>query len=82
MLTWHQAYSFPFIAKTMLNKLFKKPPKLSNPRPNLSLGALERWQALYCMCLNAGWPTTTRVYLTKQKIRKVADGMTSFGSVN
>lgn len=60
----------------------QKPPKLSSPRPNLSLGALERWQALYCTRWNAGWPTTACVYLTKQKIRKVSDGTKSFGSVN
>jgi hypothetical protein len=60
----------------------EKPLKSSNPCPNPLLGALERWQALYCTCWNAGWPTTARVYLTKQKIRKVADGTKRFGSVN
>ena len=82
MLTWHQANSLPFIAKAMLNKLFEKPLKSSNPRPNPLLGALERWKALYCTRWNAGWPTTTLVYLTKKKIRKVANEMKSFGSVN
>ena len=60
----------------------QKPPKLSIPRPNLSLGTLERWKAFYYTRWNAGWPTTARVYLTKQKIRKVSTRTKSFGLVN
>jgi hypothetical protein len=63
-------------------KTLQKPPKLSSPCPNLSLGTLEHWQALYCTRWNAGWPTTVSVYLTKKKIRKVSDGTRIFGSIN
>ena len=60
----------------------EKPLKLSSSRPNPLLGTLECWQALYCTRWNVGWPNTTRVYLTKHKNRKVANGMKSFGLVN
>jgi hypothetical protein len=65
-----------------VEQTLQKPPKLSSPHPNLSLGALERWQAFCSMRVNAGWPTTARVYLTKQKIRKVSARTRSFLSVN
>jgi hypothetical protein len=78
MLTWHQANSYPFLAKAMLNKLLKNLLK-SNPGPNPLLG--KRWQALYCTRWNAGWPTTARVYLTKHKNRKVADGQKALGQL-
>ena len=65
-----------------VEQTLEKPLKSSNPRPNPLLGTLECWQALYCTCWNAGWPTTSSVYLTKKKIRKVVNGMRSFGSIN
>jgi hypothetical protein len=60
----------------------QKPHKSSNPRPNLALGALGRWQSFCSTRVNAGWPTTAHVYLTKKKIRKVSAGTKSFLSVN
>jgi hypothetical protein len=47
----------------MLNKLLK-----------ILLGQGPRALTHYCMRVHAGSPTTTRVYLTKHKNRKVADG--------
>jgi hypothetical protein len=58
MLTWHQANSYPFLAKAMLNKLLKILLNQVNTRPNpttarvgtlagLLLHALERWLAYY-----------------------------------
>jgi hypothetical protein len=46
MLTWHQANSYPFLAKAMLNKLLKILLNQVNTCPNPLLHALERWQAL------------------------------------
>jgi hypothetical protein len=60
----------------------ENPLKSSKTCPNPLLSALERWQAYYCTRWNAGRPTTARVYLTKHKNRKVADGTKSYGSVN
>ena len=82
MLTWHQANSYPFLAKAMMRNLFENPFELIQTRPNSLLHALERWQAYYCMRWNAGWPTTARVYLTKHKNRKVTDRTKIFGAVN
>jgi hypothetical protein len=71
-----------FPCQSHAEQTLQKPPKSSNPRPNLALGALGRWQAFCSTRVNAGWPTTARVYLTKQKIRKVSAGTKSFLSVN
>ena len=71
MLTWHQANSYLFLAKAMLNKLWKT-----------LLKQVARALTLCCIRWNAGWTTTSRVYLTKHKNRKVADVKKSFGSVN
>jgi hypothetical protein len=71
-----------FPCQSHADQTLQKPPKSSNPRPNLTLGALGRWQAFYSTRVNAGWPTTARVYLTKQKIRKVSARTKSFLSVN
>jgi hypothetical protein len=50
MLTWHQANSLPFIAKAMLNRLFKN---LSNQVTRALTHCWARW--------NAGRPYTARV---------------------
>ena len=50
MLTWHQTNSYLFLAKAMLNKLWKT-----------LLKQVARALTLYCMRWNAGRPTTTRV---------------------
>jgi hypothetical protein len=71
-----------FLCLSHAEQTLQKPPKTSNPHPNLALGALGRWQAFCSMRVNAGWPTTARVYLTKKKIRKVSAGTKSFLSVN
>ena len=49
MLTWHQANSYPFLAKAMLNKLLK-----------ILLKQVARALTLDCMRWNAGRPTTAR----------------------
>jgi hypothetical protein len=50
MLTWHQANSYPFLAKAMLNKLLK-----------ILLNQVKRALNYYCTRWNAGRPTTARV---------------------
>ena len=47
MITWHQANSYPFLAKAMLRNLFENPFELSQTNPNSLLHALERWLAYY-----------------------------------
>jgi hypothetical protein len=72
----------PSLPKHLLRNLFENPFELSQMCPNSLLHALERWQAYYCTRWNAGRPTTTRVYLTKHKNKKVVDGTKRYGSVN
>ena len=50
MLTWHQANSYLFLAKAMLNKLLK-----------IFLNQVARGLTLYCMRWNTDKPTTARV---------------------
>ena len=50
MLTWHQANSYPFLAKAMLNKLLK-----------ILLNQVVRALTIYYTCWNAGRPTTALV---------------------
>ena len=47
MLTWHQANSYLFFAKTMLDKLFENPLVSRPTHPNPLLYACKRWQAHY-----------------------------------
>ena len=50
MLTWHQANSYPLLAKAMLSKLLK-----------ILLNQVTRILTHYCTRWNAGRPTTARV---------------------
>ena len=71
MLTWHQANSYPFFAKTLLNNSLK-----------ILLCQGPRTLTHYCTRMHAGWLTTARMYLTKHEKRKVANGTKSSESVN
>ena len=50
MLTWHQANSYPFLAKAMLNKLLK-----------ILLNQVKHALTHYCTRWNIGKPTIARV---------------------
>ena len=82
MLTWHQANSFPFIAKAMLNNSsknsnFKKQPLAGSLQPTspASRPTTARGGP-------ASRPTTARGCLQNNKKWKVVDGTKSFLSVN